>query len=44
MHFIFAEGSEKGELKGYNIIGYIPDIYFKVLLQNLLHGNLPFLC
>ena len=28
MHFICAEESEKRELKGYNIIGYVPDIQF----------------
>ena len=26
MYFICAEESEKRKLKGYNIIGYVPDI------------------
>ena len=43
MHFIWEEESEKRELKGYNIIGYVPDILFKILLRKLLYGNLTFL-
>ena len=36
--FICAEESEKRELKEYNIIGYVPDIWFNVLLRKLLYG------
>ena len=43
MHFICAEESDKRELKGHNIIGYVPDFSFKVLLRKLLYGNLKFL-
>ena len=46
MYFICAEESKKRKLKGYNIIGYVPDIWFKafkVLLRKLLYENLTFL-
>ena len=42
VHFICAEESKNQELKGYNIIGHVPEILFKVLLWKLLYGNFTF--
>ena len=42
VHFICAEESGKQELKGHNIIGYVLEIQFKVLLRKLLYENLTF--
>ena len=36
MHFIFSEESEKRELKGYNIIGYVSDIYIYIVWKSYI--------